>query len=219
MATTVATTVASTRWHYTHAVFCFQICMCTFFCGRWLWIWCQPSSCIPASKPQRPGHESVHCSVHTSYLFFVQCPFSSYFFGQVQPRQVNQMLQDYLVFSLYLFSIVRYTSHISLPGPPRDQRSGLGKGQAKGLGKGQAKGLEKGQTKGLEKGQNQQSSSTSSSNSGQSSPSPPPGKGRGGPKGARPKNKGRPEPKAAPEVKEEEGSWVEVARKGNRRKN
>ena len=41
----------------------------------------------------------------------------------------------------------------------------------------------------------------------------------GGPKGARPKNKGRPEPKAAPEVKEEEGSWVEVARKGNRRKN
>ena len=30
----------------------------------------------------------------------------------------------------------------------------------------------------------------------------------GGPKGARPKNKGRPGPKAAPEVKEEEGSWV-----------
>jgi hypothetical protein len=44
-------------------------------------------------------------------------------------------------------------------------------------------------------------------------------KAGGGPKGARPKNKGRPEPKAAPEVKEEEGSWVEVARKGNRRKN
>ena len=41
----------------------------------------------------------------------------------------------------------------------------------------------------------------------------------GGPKGARPKNKGRPGPKAAPEVKEEEGSWVEVARKGHRRKN
>ena len=30
----------------------------------------------------------------------------------------------------------------------------------------------------------------------------------GGPKGARPKNKGRPGPKAAPEVKEEEGSWL-----------
>ena len=111
---------------------------------------------------------TVQFILHT--FFFVQCPFSSYFFGQVQPRQVNQMLQDYLVFSVYLFSIVRYTSHISLPGPPRDQRSGLGKGQAKGLGK----------------GQNQQSSSTSSSNSGQSSPSPPPGKGRGGPKGAKP---------------------------------
>ena len=195
-----------------------------FFCGRWLWVWYQPSSCIPASKPQRPGHESVHSSVHTSYLFLCNAHSVHDFFGQVQHRQVNQMLQDCLVFSLHLFSnpccpIFRYTSHISLPGPPRDQRSGLGKGQAKGLGKGHAKGLEKGQTKGLEKGQNQQSSSTSSSNSGQSSPSPPPGKGRGGPKGAKPKNKGRPGPKAAPEVKEEEGSWVEVARKGNRRKN
>ena len=153
-----------------------------FFCGRWLWVWYQPSSCIPASKPQRPGHESVHSSVHTSYLFLCNAHSVHTFFGQVQHRQVNQMLQDCLVFSLHLFSnpccpIFRYTSHISLPGPPRDQRSGLGKGQAKGLGKGQAKGLEKGQTKGLEKGQNQQSSSTSSSNSGQSSPSPPPGKG------------------------------------------
>ena len=89
--TAVATTVASTRWHYTHAVFCFQICMCTFFCGRWLWIWCQPSSCIPASKPQRPGHESVHCSVHTSYLFFCAMPiqFILFWAGAAQASEPN----------------------------------------------------------------------------------------------------------------------------------
>ena len=38
------------------------------------------------------------------HIFFIQCLFNSYFFGQIQPRQVNQILQDYLVFSLYLFS-------------------------------------------------------------------------------------------------------------------
>ena len=70
--------------------FCFQICMYTFFCGRWLWIWCQPSSCIPASKPQRPGHESVHCSVHTSYLFCAMpIQFILFWAGAAQASEPN----------------------------------------------------------------------------------------------------------------------------------
>ena len=98
------------------------------------------------------------------------------------------------------------------PGPANAHKKGLGKGQ---------KGLEKGQ-KGLEKGQQEEESSTSSSNSDQSSPSTDGEKGKGAPKGARPKAKGKGGAKAAPEVKKEvdqgNGDWVQVVRKGNRRK-
>ena len=93
----------------------------------------------------------------------------------------------------------------------------LGKGKQKALGKGRQKALKKGKQKALRKGRTSKAAAAPTVGS----PALPhhQAKAGGGPKGARPKNKGRPEPKAAPEVKEEEGSWVEVARKGNRRNN
>lgn len=82
----------------------------------------------------------------------------------------------------------------------------MGKGKQKALGKGMQKALKKGKQKALRKGRTSKAAA-------------PAAPTVGSPKGAKPKNKGRPGPKAAPEVKEEEGSWVEVAGKGNRRKN
>ena len=164
-----------------------------------LWVWCQHCSWIPSFKPQRPGNDTVQCSVRSFLSWQVHA----------SPTDLHQLLQDCMFFHFAFFysnpccSI--YFPWLLWPGPANAHKKGLGKGQ-----------------KGLEKGQQEEESSTSSSNSDQSSPSTDGEKGKGAPKGARPKAKGKGGAKAAPEVKKEvdqgNGDWVQVVKKGNRRK-